>query len=65
MSNLSANFTYVQNSDHAKNSEDQSFISFFYKKDSTLLENPESDLDSSKLSFKSLSLKLSLSLIKI
>ena len=32
MSNLSANFTYVQNSDHAKNSEDQSFISFFYKK---------------------------------
>ena len=32
MSNLSANFTYVQNSDHAKNSKNQSFISVFYKK---------------------------------
>ena len=32
MSNLSANFTYVQNSDHAKDSKNQSFISVFYKK---------------------------------
>ncbi len=32
MSNLSANFTHVQNSDHANNSENQNFISIFYKK---------------------------------
>tara|TARA_Y100001970_G_scaffold262839_1_gene347598 strand:- start:829 stop:3201 length:2373 start_codon:yes stop_codon:yes gene_type:complete len=32
MSNLSANFTHVQNSDHASNSENQNFISIFYKK---------------------------------
>jgi len=32
MSNLSANFTHVQNSDHSSNSENQNFISIFYKK---------------------------------
>ncbi|MDC0853827.1 S8 family serine peptidase [Candidatus Pelagibacter sp.] len=32
MSNLSANFTHVQNSDHASNAENQNFISIFYKK---------------------------------
>ena len=32
MSNLSANFTHVRNSDHASNSENKSFISFLYKK---------------------------------
>ena len=32
MSNLSANFTHVQNSDHTSNSENQNFISIFYKK---------------------------------
>jgi subtilisin family serine protease len=32
LSNLSANFTYVQNGDHSKNSESQNFISLFYKR---------------------------------
>jgi len=31
-SNLSANITHVQNGDHSENSENQNFISFFYKK---------------------------------
>ena len=31
-SNLSANITHVQNSDHANSSENQNFISIFYKK---------------------------------
>ena len=32
LSNLSANFTHVQNGDHSKNSESQNFISLFYKR---------------------------------
>ena len=32
LSNLSANFTHVQNGDHSKNSKSQNFISLFYKK---------------------------------
>ena len=31
-SNLSANITHVQNGDHSENSENQNFISLFYKK---------------------------------
>ena len=31
-SNLSANFTHVQNSDHSSDSKNQNFISIFYKK---------------------------------
>ena len=31
-SNLSANLTHVQNSDHSHNSESQNFFSLFYKK---------------------------------
>ena len=32
LSNLSANFTHVQNGDHSKNSASQNFISLFYKR---------------------------------
>ena len=32
MSNLTANITHVQNGDHTHSSEDQNFISLFYKK---------------------------------
>ena len=31
-SNLSANITHVQNGDHSNSSDDQNFISFYYKK---------------------------------